>query len=363
MGGGSSRPAPPPRREEEDTRPTADSTSGISLSQAQKCARCDLRIGANASTSIVTLRRSVDDPEKPPPAGERFAASKKMFITPDKPFQMSFNGTSFAVTQMAIYRPSPIRIDNVQADAVLSLNDFSDPEATHVILIPIASGVTYGAAGDFIGRIMQNVNAFTTNETTKQFNPLTVPVGNDWSLTNVLPTGRGQDNNEVSIGYFQWNAGELERYARIDTPSLIRWGWRQKPGGVTTIMTYEPVRVSYATSSYISTLPYAPSSESAPAPGAGYVFRQGACLTCSDKPSVDPAKLEAMREDAKNAFLNPVSVVAALVGIIVGAATLIASYYALSWVLDGGGKFLVDGTMGFSKWFVGVLRGEAQQQV
>jgi hypothetical protein len=78
---------------------------------------------------------------------------------------------------------------------------------------------------------------------------------------------------------------------------------------------------------------------------------------------VDPAKLEKMKEDSKNAFLNPVAVVAALVGIIVGAVTLIASYYALSWVLDGNGKFIVDGTMGFSKWFVGVLKGEAQQQV
>lgn len=364
MGGGASRTAPPPRREEEDARPTlGDATLGVSLSQAQKCSRCDLRIGANASTSVVTLFRSIDDPEKPPPANERFAASKKLFIQPDKPFQMSFNGTSFAVTQMTIYRPSPIRIDNVQADAVLSLNDFSDPRATHVILIPISSGLTYGPAGDFIGRIMQNVNAFTTNETSGEYNPLTIPVGNDWSLTSVLPVGRGQNNNEVAVGYFQWNAGELERYPRIDTPSLIRWGWRQKSGGVTTIMTYEPIRVSYLTASYIATLPYAPSSDSAPPPSPGYVFREGACLNCSEKPSIDPAQLEAMKEDAKNAFLNPVSVITAFIVIITSLAGFIAAYYALDLALNGGGTFIVTGVTSFSKWFVGVLRGEAQQQV
>lgn len=360
MGGGFSLP---PKREYEDKRPTLDTLSGISLSQALKCNRCDLRVGANASTSIVTLRRSVDDPEKPPPANERFAASKKMFIIPDKPFQMSFNGTTFSVTQMAIYRPSPIRVDNVQADAVLSLNDFSDPNATHVILIPISSGVTYGSAGDFVGRVMENVNAFTMNEATGQYYPLTIPVGNDWSLTRVLPTGRGQDNNEVAVGYFQWTSGELERYPRIDTWWYTVWGWRQKAVGVTTIMLYEPIRVSYATSSYIATLPYAPSSDSAPPPGAGYVFREGACSSCAEQPSVDPAQIEAMKEDAKNALLDPVKVVAALVGLITAIAGFIATYYAISWVLDGGGRFLLDGTMGFSKWFVGVLKGEAQQQV
>ena len=467
MGGGSSRPARQQlpaavrRREEEDPRPTADTTSGISLSQAQKCTRCDLRIGANASTSVVTLTRAVDltesdeltkedvcpsavrieangrsnlynrtvgtanefkelwcvihvngrdvtefhrfggpniaqcgldgfteasrtsngnnrqriyctgngdyyyvqTNEAPNSGSGQYIPNKKLFIRPDKPFQMSFNGTSFAVTQMAIYRPSPIRIDNIQADAVLSLNDYSDPSATHVVLIPIASGVTYGAAGDFIGRVMENLNAFTMNETTKQYNPLTIPVGNDWSLTNVLPTGRGQDNNEVSVGYFQWTSGELERYPRIETPSLIRWGWRQKAGGVTTIMAYEPIRVSYATSTYLSMLPYAPSAESAPPPNSGYVFREGACLTCADRPSVDPAQLEKMKEDAKNAFLDPVKVIAALVALITAIAGFIATYYAISWVLDGGGRFLLDGTMGFSKWFVGVLKGEAQQQV
>jgi hypothetical protein len=276
---------------------------------------------------------------------------------------MSFNGTQFTVNQMAIYRPCPIRVDNIQADAVLSLNDYSDPTATHVVLIPISSGLTYGSAGDFIGRIVQNLNAFTVDENTGAYQPITVPVGNDWSLTRVLPVGRGPENNEVAVSYFQWSTTELERYPRINTPSLLRYGWRPKQGGITTIMIYEPVRVSYLTSSYIATLPYAPSGESAPAPNSAYVFRQGACLDCSEKPSVDPAQLEAMKEDAKNAFLNPTSVIAALVATITALAAFIATYYALDWAASGGGTFIVNATTGFSKWFVGVLKGEAQQQV
>jgi hypothetical protein len=264
----------------------------------------------------------------------KWGSDKKMFITPDKPIQLKFNGTEFLVKEMAVYRPCPIRVENIQADAVLSLNDYSTEGVSHVILVPISAGVSFGPAGDFIGRVMQNVNAFVMDETTKQFAPIQMPTGNDWSITRLLPTG--SENNIVAAPYFTWVGGEYEDVVVEQSANHIKREWRPKAGGITTIMMKEPALVSYLTSTYISMLPYAPSAESAPAPPTLYTFKKGECLTCPGAPSVDPAKLEALQEEAKNKWMAPSALVNGMIGLIISLAGLFAIYYGVTWALDGG---------------------------
>lgn len=279
-----------------------------------------------------------------------FAASKKLFIKPDKAFEVTVDGKTFTITQMAIYRPCPIRIENVQADAVLSLNDYSDPNAKVVILLPMSAAVTYGAPGDFVGRVMQNLDAFTVNETTGQFNPLVVPVGNDWSLTRVLEVGGGQ-NGEVSGGYFKWVAADYEKYVKSASFKHIHYSWRQKPGGVTTILMKNPIAVSYFTSAYLARLPYAPSAESAPPPSSIYEFKAGKCLTCSGPPTFDPAKIEEMKK-GKGPSIDPVTVATTIIALVFGLVAFVAIYYALSFALRGYGRSLGGMSASFAEYLV-----------
>ncbi len=278
-----------------------------------------------------------------------WASDKKMFITPDKPIELKFNGTTFTVSEMSIYRPCPIRVENIQADAVLSLNDYSTPGATHVVLIPISAAVSYGPAGDFIGRVMQNVNAFVMDEATKQYAPIQMPTGNDWAITRLLPTG--SENNIVASAYFTWTSGAFSRVKLSESASHVRYGWEQK-NGITTIMVKEPALVSYATSTYLTMLPYAPSSESAPPPPSLYKFKKGECLTCPGTPAVDPAKLEEMQEETKKKLFQPSTLVKGLIVFIMSVAGAIAIYFAVSWALDGTLSSIMGYVLKAMEWLV-----------
>lgn len=279
----------------------------------------------------------------------KWASDKKMFIRPDKPIQLKFSGQEFTVSEMSIYRPCPIRVENIQADAVLSLNDYSTPGATHVILIPISAGVSFGPAGDFIGRVMQNVNAFVMDEATKQFAPIEMPTGNDWAITRLLPTG--SENNVVASAYFTWTSGEFTPTVISESANHVHRGWEQK-GGITTIMMKDAALVSYMTSTYLAMLPYAPSADSAPPPPSQYRFKKGECLTCPGSPAVDPAKLEEMQEEAKKKFLQPSTIVKALIVLIMALAGTIAIYFAVSWALDGTLSSIMGYVLAAMKWLV-----------
>jgi len=341
MGNESSKP-PVETREVVDPYPVSDrSGTGVSVANAQKCRGCILKVGANASTSVVRLippvESTLNQQGELEGSPEQLIGKNKMFIIPDKPFNMQFGPTRFQVTKMALYRPCPIRIENVQADAVLSLNDYSDPTASIVVLVPISSGVTFGASGDFVGRIAEYINAFIVDEASGNKLPQTVPVGNDWELTKLLPVAR--NNTEVSVGYFKYQSKKYERYVRStterDNVKTITYGWRPlRTGNFTTILLQEPVRVSYATSTYISYLPYAPSQYTAPPPPVnGYAFQKGACLTCSNPPGIDPAKLEEMQAMQKKGGLSPSTMVYIIVGLVTLLIGTIGMYYGLDFAL------------------------------
>lgn len=322
---------------------------GTYASQESNYTRCWQQGGRSPSADQGSLRDEFDFQWTPRvPGGKRSA--NKMFITPDKAFELTLDGKKITVTKMALYRPSPIRVENIQADAVLSLNDYSDPAATTVILLPISAAVTYGSPGDFVGRIAENINAFAVNESTGQYMPLNVPVGNDWSLTRVLEVA-DKTSALVAGGFFKWESAEYERFTRINTPTLIHYGWRRKGTGVTTILMKDPIAVSYVTSTYLSMLPYAPSSESAPPPAENYVYKAPICTACKGPPKFDPAKIEDLKGSMKP-IISPLDIVKWVGAALATMVVLAAIYFALDFALKGNGQFLRGASVSISEFLV-----------
>ena len=322
---------------------------GTYASMESNYTRCWNQGGRSPGPDEGSLRDEFDIVWTPRASGGERAANK-LFITPDKPFELTFDGKKITVTKMALYRPSPVRVENIQADAVLSLNDYSDPAAKTVILLPISAAITYGTPGEFVGRIAENVNSFTINEATGQYNPVNVPVGNDWSLTKVLEVAGGT-NGQVAGGFFKWEGGDYERYVKYSDRSVIHYGWRAPRNGVTTILMKDPIAVSYLTSTYLAMLPYAPSSESAPPPSSNYVYKSPICTNCKGPPKFDPAKIESLKDSMKPP-VSPLDIVKWFGATLAVMVVLGVIYLALDLALQGNGQFLRGLSVSISEYLV-----------
>jgi hypothetical protein len=160
MGGGGSRPAAAPAPttvsacpggvKQVDREPEPKPVNKIDgLSRAVvdannlHCLDCKLKVPANASASSVMLTRRT---------GDKFSELSKVFIKPSLPFTLNYRGTDHTVDTMTLYYPSPIRIENVQHDAILSLGDPS-VDSTLVILIPLVASNEANAGTAFLDRI------------------------------------------------------------------------------------------------------------------------------------------------------------------------------------------------------------------
>ncbi len=317
--------------------------AGVSVAGAQGCKKCELELGNNVSTSVVTLQR-VGDVNKYTRQPGFDLAPGKLLITPDKPFEFRFNGTSFTVNYMTIYRPSPIRVENIQADAVLSLNDYHTAPS-HVILIPLSTANTFGLGANFVDRIMANVSGLAEDDT-----PISVSVGNDWTLNSVLPTAQDKSGKVlVSVPYFKWSGGELVEKLIKEFWFLKWYGWVPREGDTTTILLKDPVAVSGLTAAYLQGLPYVPSDKGAPAPMPGYVYQPGKCLTCANKPRVDPAKLEEIQAMAtKPPQLTPEG----MGEVLMWFGVAVAIFFALDIALRGSDQPVIFFIISAMKWLV-----------
>jgi hypothetical protein len=305
----------------------------------------------------------------------RYASDKKLFIIPDKPFNITYDGVDHAIRKMTIYRPCPYRIENVQADAVLSLNDYSDVEATFVALIPLSAQVRYGKPGDFVGRVMQNVNGFVPNEETNQFHPLTIPVGHDWQLTNVLeatqdPAPKKEVDpkqptpNTVTGAFFTWTTKRYEESevsrntitgADGKKETLIKYDWKEVAGkSIRTVLFEKPAGISYLTSTYLQLLEYAPSADSAPGLPLPkeIAYRKAKCTTCESGFRDNYEDVEAVLQQSKD-LLDPKTLAFMISTFLVMAIALLAIYFALDSALGGNGRFFMSGPISVAGWLAG----------
>ena len=181
-------------------------------------------------------------------SGDFSAGTKARFI-PSIPFKMSFKGkkvvqvgnktrsqafdTPFTVTQITLYYPSPIRIDSVQADAMLALNDPSDPGANFIVLIPLKATNTGEKSADFVGKIAKFIPMVSQYDAASGTYPTKdIQTGAGWALGNIFTLGEEKNGlSTVKNGFFTWTGvAGYERVKTVNTATEIRYTWRPRIG-------------------------------------------------------------------------------------------------------------------------------------
>jgi hypothetical protein len=120
------------------------------------------------------------------------------------------------VRSLTLYHPSPVRIENVQHDAVLSLNDPSDPDAEVVVLVPLrASNMGYESEG-FFNKIVKHVISISTPDSvTGLFQRTDIPTGKDWNIKDIFWLADTEDDGYAKIdnSLYTWMANNV--YKRV----------------------------------------------------------------------------------------------------------------------------------------------------
>ena len=167
------------------------------------------------------------------------------------------------MSKITLYHPSPLRIDNVQHDAVLTLNDPHDTGTNVVVLIPLVGSISPGPSGAFVGKIAPYIAAMLQPDpNTKAYASVDAATGAGWDLSKVLPVTPNPRTNvvEVSSGYFVW-AGmpRMEEYqVPSRNPYQVRYDWRPAGTAPTYIMMKNPIEISSFDLQSIRMLPMTP---------------------------------------------------------------------------------------------------------
>ncbi len=242
-----------------------------------------------------------------------FSADTKAKIEPSIPFEMSFNGQKIPIKLMTVYHPCPLRIEGVQPDAVMSLNDpgFGDPN--YVILIPLVSRNSADPSVGFFDKVLSQVGAVTAPDPSGQYPVRNVPTGDTWALSKVFSVGAAaQGGLEVQNGYYEWKGMPALTRVRRDGPGTINYEWVEsgKPSP-RYVMLDTPVAISStALATLTQALPVTPSTDAIHAVlyssnplQRGIVHKQGPPnpAACARESFTD---LQGVTEEFTNPFAN-----------------------------------------------------------
>lgn len=341
-------------------------TDTLSIARSQSCSDCRLGIPTNLSTSSVTVYRS---------PGKDFSVDKKILIQPSLPFKVTWNGKETDVRFMTLYHPFPLRIENVQYDAVLSLNDPASKETDTVILIPLVSSSASSPSSAFFDRIAPQLGrVLTPNPKTKIYDSPTISTGADWLLTKVMPINGAR----IQSGYYQWIAGRsYEPYSDTSNPYVHRLRWRATEPRINFIAVETPATISPAALAAILAFPrtdptdaippvspvvtYTPCANTpAPTPPVKESFRP--------TPECDPFQFEDTTGDRKKVVYGIVGAIATLAVVMIGVYIgLLAAGGQLSMQTkelgDTAGEFLykqVSGWKSIKDRITGLVTAKAQ---
>jgi hypothetical protein len=182
------------------------------------------------------------------PRTQQFWTPAKGWQTYEIPGSLTPSLATIPVSMMTLYHPSPLRIENIQHDAVLSLNDPSDPTATAVILIPLKSSNTTDPSVGFFSRIAYYLTQIqTADPVTGLYPEITVPTGNGWGINRLFWLGpAGTDKMSlITDSFFTWTGmGSYKRVPVELTATYIRMGWEPEGNVVRYFMLERPVSIS-----------------------------------------------------------------------------------------------------------------------
>jgi flagellar biosynthesis/type III secretory pathway protein FliH len=284
------------------------------------------------------------------------ANSTKAIITPGMAFPVKFKGRNreidVQVNKLVLFHPSPIRVDNIQHDAVLMLNDPLDQGTNVVIMIPLRGSISAGQSGAFVGKVAPFISGILeADATTKAYPSIDIPTGNDWDLTKVLPVTPNPSTStvDVSSGYFVWGGiPAMEEYLVPGSNpwTTMRYDWRPVGVAPTYIMLKNPVEINSFDLQTIRMLPVTPSAGAIHAPAmTTLTYKPGpagsdvvGCATSSGTTretfanGCDP--LESIGQPSGTFRLDSgqvITMLSTLVGIIAG---VIAVYFAMKLSVD-----------------------------
>ena len=181
---------------------------------------------------------SLDDPKLNPrqirtlqKSGEGgFSSDTKAKIEASIPFQFSFNGESIPIRIMTAYHPCPLRLEGIQPDAVLSLNDpsFSDPNVNvnHgnniVILVPLVARNSADKSVAFFDKILPQIGAVSAPDPSGDYPVRDVHTGDNWNISTIFNGTKGNDGSlTISNGYYQWSGRNGQRFIMLDKPIAV----------------------------------------------------------------------------------------------------------------------------------------------
>ena len=341
-------PPPPPMDERKET--TQDGK------KVEYCRR--VRLGEEKSKSVRTIddvrENELDEIQIQRMDIRSYSSNTKLFLIPSMPFEMSFNDAKFYIYRMTLYHPCPVRIENVQYDAVLSLNDPSDTNATYIVLIPL-KGVSIGAgeSGQFIGKIASYIPAIVQPDANGEYRATDVPTNADWSITKLLSVDANACGEiEVKNAFFQWvGKPSFDRYTKnVERQGFIqtnRVGWRSDPtrNGPTYILMKDPALVSAFDLATIRMLPVTPAEEAIHPIPKVFTYKPGVCkdsakvkekFTSKEKQECDPLALLSQQQTQT---LDSQTIFNIVLGILSGIAVFIGIYFAMKYATGPVGNF------------------------
>jgi hypothetical protein len=217
-----------------------------------------------------------------------YSSVTKLFIKPSIPFEIEFNGKPHKITVMTIMHPSPIRVENIQHDAMLTLGDPSDGNNDGlVLLVPLQGALIAGASGEFLNKIVRYMTGvLQPDPASGDYKTIDVPTGNDWKLSKMFTSspGEGGKSYVTEPGYYVWSGYPplelrpdgnptvvpsrfwfkwLDDSWYLRQPDIQRYSWQPKFGlqPVRYVMLSRPALVSSMDLQTIRMLPMTPTTE------------------------------------------------------------------------------------------------------
>jgi len=308
-----------------------------------------------------------------------FSGSTKVTITPNIPFRIKVNGREVNVPKMTIYHPSPIRIGNVQHDAVMTLNDPADERASHVILIPIKSDPFGDRKATFFSNFAPYLSGLLEPDPEYgEFDPVDVPTGSTWNLTSLLPVKPNAQTKESEVvgGFYVWEGMPSYRLvlksktaqATAQGPQdVYTYGWEQTTKSPMYIALETPVPISPSDLMAIRRLPVTPADQALHPIKPNYLYKPGPpppedCNQVRDAPvdvtglfakesfesgdAADATDIDKRCDPFEIAKANPPKkgltqdkVIEIVLSIFAAIAAFIGIYFAVKWARSDTGDY------------------------
>jgi hypothetical protein len=170
--------------------------------------------------------------------------------------------------------------------------------------------------GDFLSaitsRIGPSLDGLGTVDEDKKFKTITVPTGQDWSLTKLV---------SATEPYFTWSNSDLEQYVISDNALMKHVGWRAKPGAqVIYFQNPVPVAAADIQKLTITVGPVIPEDVVSSVTHPLYAAGEPNCPTPLPKLKTPKFKLSS----ASEGLINFLLIFAVFLGIIVAVALVLS---------------------------------------